>query len=154
MRKCGNCGGAGHNARTCTNPKEETKKILKVVVPQDTPELEQIKRAVAIQNSGENKFQTTTVKENIVPDSVVDDPSFWDYEQRALISRELRKYRNGVKEVPQEVSIGQSAHRKQLEELVGDLDSEDDLTARHPSEESPSEDGDPYLNGIMERLGR
>jgi hypothetical protein len=65
--------------------------------PEKTEALEKIKRAVAIQNIGEKNLEITKITETKVSDEVVDDPTFWDYEQRKLISRELRKLRDASK---------------------------------------------------------
>lgn len=103
MRVCSVCSQSGHNARTC--PKGEEKS--EAVKPPDE-KLEKVKQAVALQNLGE-KFMAPEAKESTIPDSWLEDPSFWDYDQRKLIAREFLKLRRitkkeviVVKDMPEE----------------------------------------------------
>jgi hypothetical protein len=95
MRVCSVCNQSGHNARTC--PQSIEKLAPKTIQP-DGEKLEQVKRAVALQNIGE-VFLAQDIKDNIVPLSTLEDPSFWDFDQRKLIARELIKLRSVSKEV-------------------------------------------------------
>jgi len=119
-RHCGICKQEGHNARTCTQqnekPAPEKAEPKKETSPQNE-QLEKIKRAVAIQNIG-SKNLDQKVKEGMVLDSVVDDPSFWDWEQRKMISRELRKLRDEFRKHKESNDKSVLALKEKFDELV------------------------------------
>jgi hypothetical protein len=98
--------------------------------------LEKVKRAVALQSIGE-VFLAQDIKDNIVPNSVLEDPSFWDFDQRKLIARELIKLRSVskeviiIKDIPRDIPILPHVPGKLLEVKF---------------------ERDAYLDGIMEPL--
>lgn len=131
MRVCSVCNQSGHNARTCP---QSIEKLLPETIKPASEKLEQVKRAVALQNVGE-AFLAQDIQDNVVPDTVLEDPSFWDFEQRKLIGRELLKLRRTkkeiivIKDIPRDLPILPHVPGKLIEVKT-----------------------DPYLEGIMAPL--
>lgn len=89
MRKCTTCGEAGHNARTCTAKLDKAKAAerLQTIITVKEP----LTQRIPVITTRPPVVLTESSEE--IPDSVLDDWSFWTWEQREKISKELIAYR-------------------------------------------------------------